>query len=118
MEFPFGEPVVRERRTPVTNPYDPGATVPGPWDGPLDELPIDGAFIGSSTSTAPSDATRQQVLTSKSLFCVDPAVDVQVGDRIRRGSEVYYVNARPEADTNPFTGWQPVVEIPLDMTEG
>lgn len=118
MEFPGGETVVRERRLPVPDPYDPGATVPGSWEDPLATLSIENAFIGSSSSVAPVDATRSQVLTEKSLYCTNPDVDVQVGDRIRRGTEIFYVNARPAADTNPFTSWQPVVEIPLDMTEG
>ncbi|MGX1932046.1 hypothetical protein [Microbacterium resistens] len=118
MEFPFGETVVRERRRPVEDPYDPGTQVPGSWDDPLDTLTIDQVFIASSSSTAPLDATRSQILTEKSLYCNDPDVDVLPGDRIRRGSEVFYVNVRPSADTNPFSGWQPVVEIPLDMKEG
>lgn len=129
MEFPYGERVVRERRQPVIDPYDPGTTVPGSWDNLLAYFEIGSAFVASSSSVAPVDATREQVLTDKSLYCTDPAVDVRVGDRIRRGGtrgedgiwrggEVYYVNVRPEADRNPFTGWQPVVEIPLDMSEG
>ena len=117
MEFPHGESVTRERRLPVTDPYDPGATVPGSWSDPLDVLVLHGAFVASSSSTAPANATRTQILTAKSLYAA-PDVDVRAGDRIRRGGETYYVNARPEADTNPFTGWQPVVEIPLDMSEG
>ena len=130
MEFPFGEQVVRERRQPVTDPYDPGTQVPGSWEGPVAYLELEQAFVASSSSTALVDATRSQILTEKSLYCTDPSVDVQAGDRIRRGGtfdedtetwsggEVLYVNVRPAADTNPFTGWQPVVEIPLDMTEG
>ena len=129
MEFPFGEPVVRERRQLVIDPYDPGTSVPGSWEATLTYLELDGAFIASSSSTAPLDATRSQILTDKSLYCTEPSVDVLAGDRVRRGGskgedgvwrggEVLYVNVRPAADTNPFTGWQPVVEIPLDMTEG
>lgn len=129
MEFPFGEQVVRERRQLVIDPYDPGAPVPGSWGDPLTYLELDGAFIASSSSTAPLDATRSQILTEKSLYLTDPDADVRAGDRVRRGGskggdgiwrggEVLYVNVRPAADTNPFTGWQPVVEIPLDMTEG
>lgn len=129
MEFPFGEQVVRERRQPVIDPYDPDTQVPGSWGDPLDYLEVEQAFVASSSSTAPVDATRSQILTEKSLYCTEPSVDVQPGDRIRRGGakgaddiwrggEVLYINARPAADTNPFTGWQPVVEIPLDMTEG
>lgn len=118
MEFPFGEQVVRERRMPIIDPYDPGAAVPGSWGDPLDVLVLEGAFVASSSSTAPLDATRSQILTEKSLYLTDPHADVLAGDRIRRGAEVLYVNVRPTADTNPFTGWQPVVEIPLDMSEG
>jgi len=130
MEFPFGEQVVRERRQPVIDPYDPGAQVPGSWGDPLDYLVLEQAFVASSSSTAPVDATRHQILTDKSLYLTDPHADVVAGDRIRRGGvldedtgvwsggEVLYVNVRPAADTNPFTSWQPVVEIPLDMSEG
>ncbi|WP_431863020.1 hypothetical protein [Microbacterium algeriense] len=130
MEFPGGETVVRERRQPVTDPYNPAAQVPGSWEDPLAYLELKEAFVASSSSTAPVDATRSQILTEKSLYCTEPSVDVHPGDRIRRGGildedtgtwwggEVLYVNVRPAADTNPFSGWQPVVEIPLDMTEG
>ena len=130
MEFPFGELVVRERRMPVVDPYDPDTMVPGSWGDPLAYLVLEQAFVASSSSTAPTSATRAQILTEKSLYLTDPAADVQPGDRIRRGGvldvdsgvwsggDVLYVNVRPAADTNPFTGWQPVVEIPLDMNEG
>lgn len=118
MEFGFGVQIVRERRKPVTDPYDPDAVVPGSWGDPLDTLQLDGAFIASSSSAAPLSATRSQILTEKSLYLNDPDADVLPGDRVRRGSEVLYVNVRPAADMNPFTGWRPVVEIPLDMSEG
>lgn len=130
MEFPFGEQVVRERRQLVIDPYDPGTSVPGSWEATLTYLELDSAFIASSSSTAPLDATRSQILTEKSLYLTEPSVDVQPGDRIRRGGtfdedtetwsggDVLYVRVRPAADTNPFTSWQPVVEIPLDMSEG
>lgn len=130
MEFPFGEQVVRERRQPITDPYDPDTQVPGSWGDPLDYIELEQAFVASSSSVARMDATRHQILTEKSLYLTDPAADVQPGDRIRRGGvldedsgtwsggELLYVNVRPAADTNPFTGWQPVVEIPLDMAEG
>ncbi|WP_431785376.1 hypothetical protein [Microbacterium maritypicum] len=130
MEFPGGETVVRERRQPVIDPYNPDARVPGSWEDPLAYLELVEAFVASSSSTAPLDATRSQILTEKSLYLTNPSADVKPRDRIRRGGtldedtgvwsggEVLYVNVRPAADTNPFTGWQPVVEIPLDMTEG
>ncbi|GAA3947886.1 hypothetical protein GCM10022383_27090 [Microbacterium soli] len=116
MEFPFGESVFRDRRRPVPNPANPDRPLPGSWDD-VDTITVDGAFVASSSSMGSADATRSDVLTAKSLYC-HPASDVKVGDRIRRGSETYYVHARPEADVNPFTGWHPVVEIPLEMSEG
>ena len=130
MEFTFGEQVVRERRQLVADPYDPGTQVPGSWGDQLDYLELERAFVASSSSTSPVNATRSQILTEKSLYLTDPSADVQPGDRIRRGGlfdggsgtwaggEVLYVHVRPTADTNPFTGWQPVVEIPLEASEG
>lgn len=118
MEFPFGESLERERRKPVANPYNPARPIPGSWDGPLDTISLPGGFVASSTSQALPDATREELRTSKSLYLTDTSLDVKAGDRIRRGSETYYVRERPEGDMNPWTGWRPVVEIPLSMTEG
>lgn len=118
MEFPHGETVTRERRMPVADPYDPTSTVPGSWDDPLDVLEIPSCFIDTAASTSTDDATRSPVSTTATLHCTTPDVDVQVGDRVRRGADVFYVRERSEADTNPFTGFRPVVSIPLDMEEG
>ncbi|MBT2473307.1 hypothetical protein J7E68_01625 [Microbacterium sp. ISL-103] len=130
MEFPFGEQVVRERRQPVTDPYDPDTQVPGSWEDPVAYLDLEDAFVASSSSRAPGDATRSQILTEKSLYLTDPHADGRAGDRVRRGGtldeiagtwsggDVLYVNVRPTADVNPWTGWQPAIEIPLDMSEG
>lgn len=117
MRFPHGQKVHRDRRKQVPDPYNPAKTVPGPWSD-ADTIELDGAFVASSSSTAVTDATRSQVLASKSLYVTDPDVDVKVGDRIRAGSGTYYVNELPDADQNPFTGWRPVKEIPLDLTLG
>ena len=114
--FPFGQQVVRERRKRIPDPYNPDETTDGPWDDP-DELEIPGAFVASSSSADVASATRSQVLTAKSLYC-EPTADVLVGDRIRAGAAVYQVDAKPEADTNPFTNWQPVQEIPLEEVSG
>lgn len=129
MQFASGETVVRERRKPKPSPYNPQRTIPGAWEDELDTLELESVFVGSTSSSALPDATREERQTSKSLYCTNTAVDVRAGDRIRRGGtkddsgawsggEFFYVLARPEADTNPFTGWSPVVEIPMSMTEG
>lgn len=118
MVFEHGETVYRDRRKPVVDPFNPDATKPGKWSDPLLTIPLAGAFVASSSSTAITSETRTQVITAKSLYCTDPDVDVVPGDRIRWGDSQLFVPARSEADVNPFTGWQPVVEIPLEETEG
>jgi hypothetical protein len=123
MEFPFGQTVYRDRRARVTDPYNPSKTTEGSWDSSL-TITLPGAFIASSTSTRISDATRIEILTDKSLYLTDVTADVQTGDRVRTADmdfatgAGYKVPARPAADTNPFTGWTPAVEIPLELVEG
>lgn len=118
MDFPYGETVTRERRIPIPDPYNPDRTVPGSWDDPLDALPLESCFVDFSSSTATPDATRSAISTNKSLYCPDPGVDVQAGDRIVVGTDIFYVNARPAGYVHPWTGWRPPLEVPLDLEEG
>ncbi|WP_022886363.1 hypothetical protein [Glaciibacter superstes] len=118
MQFNHTSQVKRERRLPIPDPYNPDRQIPGSWDDPLDELPLEGAWIASSSSVAPASATRTQIVTAKSLYCTNVTVDVLAGDRVRSGDEVLYIHVKPEADFNPFTGWRPVVEIPLEEVAG
>lgn len=116
--YAFGQTVTRERRRPIQDPYDPAATIPGSWDGPLDVLPLEGCYVDFGASSSVNDATRSPVSTTTTLFCPDSSVDVKAGDRIRVGADVWYVNERPAGYVNPFTGWAPPLEIPLDIEEG
>jgi len=116
MDFPHAQSVFRDRRKQIADPYNQSSTIPGPWADP-DTIQLEG-FVASSSSTAVPDATRTQILTAKSLYLSDPAADVITGDRIRAGTASYTVEAVPAADINPFTGWQPVVEIPLTGVTG
>lgn len=111
MQFDYGQEVVRERATPVLDPYS-GKQIGEDWSNP-DTLTLDDASVSSSTSSASTDPVREQVITSKSLYLDDPDADVQKGDRIRTPSHVYVIEVLPEADVNPWTNWQPVREIPL-----
>lgn len=111
-----GPPIYRDRRQPVPDPYNPGRNAPGSWDD-AQTITLDDAWIASSSSTAVRDAPRSELLTAKSLYCL-PDADVKVGDRIRDGSYVGLVRVRPSADTNPFTGWRPVLEVPLEEVSG
>ena len=89
----------------------------GVIDTDAETITIPGAFVASSSSSSLKNATRGEVLTAKSLYCA-PDADVQVGDRIRADGVEYYINVLPSADKNPFTGWRPASEIPLDNSLG
>lgn len=117
--FPAGQTVIRQRRQRVTDPHDPEHTIAGAWDDAPDEITLEGAYLSTAGSTDTSSATRTQAITTATLFC-QPGADVRTGDRVLSiaGGGWWYVNARPESDTNPFTGWQPVMQIPLELTEG
>lgn len=123
MGYPFGETVYRDRKATVANPYNPARPTGGDWDPEL-TIEIKGAYVAPSSSTSSSTATREQKLLDKSLFITDLTADVQPGDRIRTasipfdGGVPYYVHVRPLAEVNPFTGWSPGLEIPLEMVEG
>lgn len=136
MGFPFGQTVhvLRPRQTwdPYSNTY-----VGGDWDHP-DAFPVPGAFVASTSTSMLGDATRQQALEAKSLFC-EGTFDVRKGDRVFVGTfeppllegvpavpagtvfvgEIYDIDGiPPAADTNPFTGWTPEREIPLTRSVG
>ncbi|MFF8187731.1 hypothetical protein ACF044_10785 [Microbacterium sp. NPDC016588] len=114
--FAHGGTVLRDRRPDVANPYNPDRPTPGAWED-ADTIKIDDAWVASSSSTTTETATRAQILTEKSLFC-PPDADVRPGDRIRVDGATYYVKVKPSGDTNPFTGWRPVLEVPLEDREG
>lgn len=136
MDFPFGSTVYRLRAGLIDNEYS-GGQVPGDWDAPT-VLAIPAAFVAQTSTSMLTDATREQALESKSLYC-EGAADVQKGDRIFNGSfepalpdgaesvpvgtrmlgETYTIDGiPPAADTNPFTGWTPPREIPLTRAVG
>lgn len=114
--FPHGETATRMRRKELTDPYSHTVTL-GDWSDP-DELTLDGAFVASSSTSSRSDEARTQLLEAKSLYLEDPDADVHEQDRIRAGGVTYKIDGIPSADTNPWTGWQPVREIPLTRVVG
>lgn len=99
MSFPYGRKVYRLRAKVVTNPYT-GEDVPGDWDNP-DVLPIEGAFVASSSTSRLGDASREQALEAKSLYC-DGGLDIRKGDRIRDGEDgapTYSIDGIPRPPT-------------------
>jgi hypothetical protein len=116
--FPHGQTVFRDRARVAPSPHNPDRMVPAPIEDDPNTVELEGAWVASASSVDTSDAARTQTVSAKSLYLDDPDADVRVGDRIRCGGLVGWVRARPEAVVNPFTGWQPVVEIPLEIVEG
>lgn len=114
--FPAGESVIRLRRKEITDPYSGKVTL-GDWTDPS-EATLDGAFVASSSTTSQSEAGRTELLEEKSLYLDDPDADVQAQDRIRAGGVIYQIDGMPSADKNPWTGWQPIREIPLKRVVG
>lgn len=119
MDFPYGKTVYRLRAAPVWDEYAEEWRT-GDWATP-DVLEVPGAFVAATSTSRLGDATREQALESKSLYC-DGDVDIRKGDRIRDGDDgapIYTIDGiPPAADTNPFTGWTPPREIPLTRSEG
>jgi hypothetical protein len=119
MHLPFGRTVYRLRAGEVPNEYS-GKPVAGDWGNP-ETLPIPGAFIAQTSTSLLGDASRQQAVEAKSLFC-EGTLDIKKGDRIRDGADggpIYTIDGiPPAADTNPFTGWTPPREIPLTRAIG
>lgn len=122
--FGNGVTVFRDRRPTTADPYNPARNEPGAWSG-ASSIEIPGAYIGPASSVAVADPTRAQVQEQLALFCA-PTADVQRGDRIREGGTLgdltsgiaYLVLELPDAPRNPFTGWQPVLEAPLERVVG
>jgi hypothetical protein len=113
--FADGQSVVRLRARTGTNSYSQTSRLD--WTQEPDTLVIEGAFVASSSSVQSRQADRVQIITDKSLYC-EPGADVVALDRIKAGGVTYSVPAVPSADVNPFTGWQPVQEIPLEEARG
>lgn len=119
MEFEHGETVYRLRPKQIWDQYA-RKYIAGDWSDP-DELKLEGAFIAQSSTAIVTEATRTQAVEQKSLYLTEPRADVQTGDRIRAGETGpanYLVDGVPAADTNPFSGWQPIREIPLEAITG
>ncbi|NMW88054.1 hypothetical protein [Mobiluncus curtisii] len=99
-----------------TDPYDPDSPGVPDWSSP-DVLEFEG-FLTESTSTILPDSVREQVSTSGVLTVTDPSLDIRVGDRVRQGGKIWQITGRPAKDKNPFTGWQPTLEITIQQLEG
>lgn len=117
MTFPHGQTVQRRRRALTADPYNATHQVRGgAWGDPV---ALAGVFVAESSASFTSSATREQRTVLVSLFG-PPDMDVIPGDQITApGFDTpFYVHEIALAGKNPWSGWQPVKEIPLELTEG
>ncbi|PKU96716.1 hypothetical protein CQR55_1051 [Bifidobacterium pseudolongum subsp. globosum] len=111
-------PCIRLRAAQSANPYNPRATA-NDWTKP-DELAFSGALAASSSTRTP-DGLDTATTTRAVLTVFDPSTDIRVGDRIRAEPDdgtLWQVTGVPARDLNPFTGWQPTLEIQLEEVKG
>ena len=122
MEFAFGQTLYRFRFPALAvDPYNPSRPAPDLTANP-DVLTLPGGFVGSSSTVRGVDGVRSQTISEKSLYLTDTTLDVVNGDRIGATNDPalaeYQVDGETAADVNPFTGWQPVREVPLKKVTG
>ena len=115
--FPMrhGETVVRERGTPVLDPYSQEPTARD-WSAPA-ELEIKGVAIAPTSSTEPLADDRQMVVTGMSLYCASGA-DVLPEDRIRARSGLWQVEGEVADWHHPMTDWSPGAEFRIKKVDG
>lgn len=108
----------RLRATRKPDPYNPKRTVED-WTNP-DRLTVRG-FMASSSSRRTPDGSREETASAAVLTIPDPTADIQIGDRIERqpyDGRRWEVTGFPSNDVNPWTGWQPTLEIQLEEWKG
>lgn len=115
----FNSSVLVWRRRRVADPYNPKRTRVGSW-ADAEVFKLDGAYIASSSSKAAiADAAA---VAQKSLFISQPDADIRIGDGVsvgvRGAAPDFEIRALPMSDVNPFTGWQPVTEVPVAVLHG
>jgi hypothetical protein len=118
MGFSHAGKFLRLRAAEISSEYNPERKSRD-WDYP-DMLEINGALSSSSSRRTP-DALREQTTSNAILTLDDPDADVKLGDRIRpdpADGRCWEVTGFPSNDANPFTGWQPTLEINLTEYKG
>lgn len=113
--FAHGELVIRQRATPVLDPYS-GEPTDYSWDDPdLLDLPGCGFDPGGSVET--SEVGRAPIVTQPTVYA-DPSADVLAGDRLVVRGRTWEVDGDPADWRNPFTGWRPGLVIKLKAVSG
>lgn len=109
----------RIRRTfgSADDPYTQGA---GPETSTVVRTPFFGS-LASSTSTRTAQQTGVETTSEAVLTVPDPTVDIRNGDIITPlpdDGRRWQVDGYPSKDVNPFSGWQPTLEVRLKEVRG
>lgn len=91
--------------------------IPADWSR-ASSTPIEGASISTLGQMQADNTQRRKVEVSALLTITNPNADVILGDRIRRGTDLWEVVEWPERDRNPFTGWNPTRVLGLKEVHG
>lgn len=111
MIFPYGETVVRIRRTPGGR--DPFGDPIGDTEERVD---IPGCGVAPRQAGEQIGAGRIAVTSGVTLY-VPPGADVRPSDRFEVRGEEYEVDGEPAVWRSPFTGWEPGREVVLTRVE-
>ncbi|GAA6124220.1 hypothetical protein BPY_23280 [Bifidobacterium psychraerophilum] len=117
--LPGATTFTRLRAQTASDSYNPADEV-ADWTKPPDDLDIEGSLSSSSSQRTP-DGSREQTTSTAYLTIADPDADVRLGDRIRTNPDdgrLWEVSGFPSNDINPFTGWQPTLEVSLTEWKG
>jgi len=87
------------------------------WTNP-DVIEITDASV-SSVGQSRADGTQRRLVECTAVLTIaDPTADVRIGDRVRRGAQLWEVVEFPETDVNPFTGWRPTLVVGMKEVHG
>jgi len=118
MDFAYGETVVRQRGTPVVDPYS-GLPTGLDWTTPT-LLTIEGCSIFLGGSIEPTQDARTPIISDFDVLAPFGS-DVMAADRMvipRSGGLTCDVVGHPFDVHHPMTGWEPGQIIHLKITEG
>jgi len=110
------------RRSAVVDPYTRGrpATVPGSWESAATSV-LEGAWVDEVSVSPIGGDDRVGSLTSATLR-VEAGADVRKGDGISRDPMAlepeFVIELVPFTPRNPFTGYAPLLEVPLRGARG
>lgn len=113
--LPYGETIVRQRATAVTDPYSDESEAED-WTTP-DSLTITGCGIADGGSLEPTQDARNAVESDFDVIA-PYGVDVTPADRLVVRGLTCQVVGRPFDWRNPFTGWEPGTVIRAKIVEG